>query len=200
MASSRVSPSTCTAPGVLREPVGAQPHLLGRFLAAGVQHACGPTASSRAAACSSSVDLPMPGSPPMSDHRAGHDAAAQHEVELGEAGAPARERRGSATSRSRCGGTRRRRARRPRRRPRRRGRRDRHRLLRHRVPRPAPLAPPRPLRVLVAALGAAIDRPRAAPCSGSGVVAVGQVVEAGVLACGSTARRRRSGRCGAWPG
>ena len=36
--------------------------------------------------CSSRVLLPAPGSPPDQHHGAGHQAAAQHPVELGEAG------------------------------------------------------------------------------------------------------------------
>ena len=39
-----------------------------------------------AAACSSSVDLPMPGSPPSSTIEPGHDAAAEHAIELTDAG------------------------------------------------------------------------------------------------------------------
>ena len=38
-----------------------------------------------AAACSSSVDLPMPGSPPSSTSEPGNDAAAEHAIELADA-------------------------------------------------------------------------------------------------------------------
>src|SRR4029079_12994969 len=56
-----------------------------------------------------------------------------------------------------------------------------HRLFANRVPRPAPLAPPYPLGMLVPALSAAIDRPR--PRHGSGrLLSRGEAVEAGELA------------------
>ena len=48
------------------EPLGAQPHLLHRLLAGDVDARGGRRARAPPAACSSSVDLPMPGSPPTS--------------------------------------------------------------------------------------------------------------------------------------
>ena len=63
----------------------------------------GPRPRSRAAVWSSSVDLPMPGSPPISAIEPGHDAAAQHEVELGDAGGPADQAATGSTSRSAVG-------------------------------------------------------------------------------------------------
>ena len=51
--------------GVEPQPAGAQRDLLARFLAADVEHLAAPL-DSRDSACSSSVLLPMPGSPPIS--------------------------------------------------------------------------------------------------------------------------------------
>ena len=45
-----------------------------------------PPRASAAATCSSSVDLPMPGSPPSRVTEPGHQAAAEHPVELGHPG------------------------------------------------------------------------------------------------------------------
>ena len=55
-----------------------------------------PARASAAAACSSSVDLPIPGSPPTSTAEAGHEPAAQHAVQFGDAGGDARRRLGAA--------------------------------------------------------------------------------------------------------
>ena len=63
------------------EPLGAQPHLRHRLFARDIDDAL-PARASAAAACISSVDLPMPGSPPTRMHRAAHEAAAGHAVEF----------------------------------------------------------------------------------------------------------------------
>ena len=62
---------------------------------------------SASAACSSSVDLPMPGSPPSSTSEPRDEPAAEHAVELGDAGRDARRPRPRPTSSSRSGATRR---------------------------------------------------------------------------------------------
>ena len=67
------------------QPLRAQRDLLDRFLAGHVQRAMR-GAERRADACSSSVDLPMPGSPPSSTTPPGDEAAAQHAIELLEPG------------------------------------------------------------------------------------------------------------------
>ena len=140
MASRRVSPSTWTAPGVLDQPVGAEPDLVRRFLAAGVEHGAAGGLEPRRG-LEQQRGLADAGLAADQHHRAGHDAAAEHEVELGNAGAPARRaarwptsrepgRRARSTARAAC--------------PRRRpcpppAPRDDDRLLRHRVPRAARL-------------------------------------------------------------
>ena len=86
------------------EPLRAQRDLLGRFLAGHVERPCAPRRARRSA-CSSSVDLPMPGSPPSSTTPPGDEPAAQHAIEL---------RRGrSRSARFSCGVDRRERRARP---------------------------------------------------------------------------------------
>src|SRR2546425_930688 len=65
IASSRVSPSTCTAPAsTVRRP--ARSRIWSGDSSPDTYSVGTPACSSRAAHCSSSVDLPMPGSPPTS--------------------------------------------------------------------------------------------------------------------------------------
>jgi hypothetical protein len=65
MSSTEVSAASSTAAIWHSQPLGAQPHLRHRFLAGNIDDA--PAASASAAqAWISSVDLPMPGSPPIS--------------------------------------------------------------------------------------------------------------------------------------
>ena len=64
--------------------LGAQPDLPRRLLAGHVQHA--PALAAFAATSSSSVDLPTPGSPGEQHDRAGDQPAAEHAVQLGDAG------------------------------------------------------------------------------------------------------------------
>ena len=71
------------------QALGAQRDLLGRFLAGDVQRALG-AAPIAAIACSSSVDLPMPGSPPSRTTPPGTQPAAQHAIELFDARGRAR--------------------------------------------------------------------------------------------------------------
>ena len=61
-----VSASSGTSAAALAQPVGAQLHLQRRLLARDVERAHVRRLRSRAATCSRSVDLPMPGSPPTS--------------------------------------------------------------------------------------------------------------------------------------
>jgi hypothetical protein len=71
-------------PRVLVDPVGAQPDLFRALLAAGVQHG-GRPGRARAAAWSRSVTCRCPGSPPISVIEPGTSAAAEDEIELGDA-------------------------------------------------------------------------------------------------------------------
>ena len=71
------------------EPLRAQRDLLDRFLAGHVERAAA-RRRARRIACSSSVDLPMPGSPPSSTTPPGDQAAAQHAIEFREPGRDAR--------------------------------------------------------------------------------------------------------------
>ena len=84
-----VSLSSVDVAGVLAEPVGAQLDLERRSPRRRRRARSGRALCSRAATWSSSVDLPMPGSPPTSTIEPGHDAAAEHEVELVDARLPA---------------------------------------------------------------------------------------------------------------
>ena len=60
-----VALASCTGGVGQAEPRGAQPHLVDRLLAADIDAPRGPGRQRRRRACSSSVDLPMPGSPPI---------------------------------------------------------------------------------------------------------------------------------------
>ena len=142
-------------PGVFGEAIGPEPDLVGRLLAAGVEHRAARRLQPRGR-LEQQRGLADARLASDEDHRARHDPAAEHEVELVDPGAPAGERLGGDVTQAvgRLGGlaagavlSDRLTARPP----------DRHRLLRHRIPRPAPLASPDPLGVLVAAFGAAVD-------------------------------------------
>ena len=129
------------------EPLGPQPHLLRRLLGGDVAGNGGRRAASAARAWSSSVDLPMPGSPPSSVTEPGHQPAAEHPVELADAGRTAAADRGASTSaigRADSVAVR----------PRRTTRGRLLELLDQGVPRPARRAPARPLRRGAAALAA----------------------------------------------
>ena len=127
---------------VLRETVGPEPQLIGRFFSAGVQHR-----PSRRLEPSGGLQqqrgLPDAGFSPDQNHRPGHDATAEHEVEFRETGAPPLEwlrgdvaKTGGLGPTDECGaGSPAASACRP---P------DADRLLRHRIPRTARLAPARP--------------------------------------------------------
>ena len=75
-------PARCAGAG---EPLGAQPHLLGRLLAADVQRAAPGALRGCASTMFVSVDLPIPGEPPSSTSEPGHEPAAEHAVELADA-------------------------------------------------------------------------------------------------------------------
>ena len=81
-------------PRVFHQAVGPQPDLIGRLLAAGVQHRapCGLQPRCRLKQQGGLADT---GFAADQRHRAGDDPAAEDEVELGEPGAPAGERFGS---------------------------------------------------------------------------------------------------------
>ena len=138
--------------GVFGEPRGAQPHLFGRLFSRDVQrrYAGG---FQPGGALQQQGRLADAGFPPHEHHGARHDAAAQHEVELGETGPPPRQRpaRQGGQADWRTAG-------------RLQGLSDRpsagppDRLLYQRIPRPAAVAAPRPLWLLGAALGAAEHR------------------------------------------
>ena len=83
---SEVSASAGTARAPRAEALGAQPHLRGRLLAGDVEHAVARGAERRRAPMPVSVDLPIPGAAEQ-HHRARHQAAAEHAVELVDAGA-----------------------------------------------------------------------------------------------------------------
>ena len=72
------------------QALGAEPHLRDGFFAGEVDARAAPRGRDAAASWSSSVDLPMPGSPPIRMRGARHDAAARDAVEFGDAGREAR--------------------------------------------------------------------------------------------------------------
>ena len=72
------------------EPLGAQPHLRRPPPRRRYRRRAGPARPSAAQAWISSVDLPMPGSPPISSTEPRHEAAAGDAVEFGDAGGEAR--------------------------------------------------------------------------------------------------------------
>ncbi len=78
--------------GGVAQPVGPQPELLGRFLAAGIQHPATAGLQPRGG-LEQQGRLADAGLAADQRHRARHDAAAEHEVEFGEAGGPALEAR-----------------------------------------------------------------------------------------------------------
>ena len=138
-------PARAPAPASSRQPVGAEPDLVGRLLAAGVEHGAArrPRAAPRPAAAAWTCRCPARRRSRIIEP--GHDPAAQHEVELVDARCASGASGAVATSRRRVGGATRRsdgRRRASCRLPP--GRPTRHRLLRHRVPRPARLAAARP--------------------------------------------------------
>ena len=79
--------------GVLGQPVGAEPELVGRLLAAGVEHRP-PRRLQPRRGLKQQRGLADAGLAADQDHRARHDAAAEDEVEFVDAGAPALERLG----------------------------------------------------------------------------------------------------------
>ena len=78
---------------LVHQPLGAEPDLIGRLLAAGVEHGA-PAVSEPGRRLQQQGGLADAGLAADEDHRAGHDAAAKHEVEFGEPRAPALERVG----------------------------------------------------------------------------------------------------------
>ena len=85
---SDVSATTSRSGGERPEPVGPQAHLRGRLLGAHEQAAGAGGRHARRAPGAASVLLPMPGSPPSSVTEPGDEPAAEHPVELGDAGRP----------------------------------------------------------------------------------------------------------------
>ena len=95
--SSSVSASTPT-PAVGAEALGAQPHLLRRLLARHEQHR-GAERRSRPA-CRRQARLADARLAAEQHERPGHEPAAEHAIELGDAGADARRRRSSRPTRA----------------------------------------------------------------------------------------------------